>query len=422
MTYNKFKYLALIIMITTSSCSKTANQEKDVESKEVHKHENENTVSLSVLQMKSIQIDFGKIEQKQLTSSLKANGILKVPNQNKASITPLYRGIVKDIFVQPGNSVRKGQKIATLANPDFISLQEEYLSLGAKVTYAEQEYNRQKEMNSQNAGALKNYQQSEAELSTFKARRSAIGKQLELLDIHPDRLSVENIQSVITVISPLDGVISKVLINIGSHADMATPLAEVVDNSQLHLDLYIYEKDLPKVKTGQTIHFTLTNNPGKEYDAEIYAVSNTFEDATKALTVHATVKGNKAGLIDGMSITALVSLENATVPALPTDAIVTYQGNDYIFVKTDSHSETEHHEENDGHTHDKEGHSHEEEKKETPTDSGFTFERIPVRKGTTDVGYSEITLLKEVPANVMVVTKGSFFLLAKMTNSGEHEH
>lgn len=423
MTYRKFKYLALILIITVSSCSKKANQENIAEAEEhEHEHENVNTVSLGVLQMKSIQIDFGKIEQKQLTSSLKANGILKVPNQNKASITPLYRGIVKDIFVQPGNSVRKGQKIATLANPEFISLQEEYLSLGAKVTYADQEFKRQKEMNSQNAGALKNYQQSEAELSTLKARRSAIGKQLELLDIHPERLSGENIQSVITVISPLDGVISKVLINIGSNADMSTPIAEVVDNSQLHLDLYIYEKDLPKVRTGQTIHFTLTNNPGKEYDAEIYAVSNTFEDATKALTVHATVKGNKTGLIDGMSITALVSLENATVPAVPTDAIVNYQGNDYIFVKTDSHSEAEHHEGNDGHAHDEEGHSHAEEKKEIRTDTGFTFERIPVRKGTTDVGYSEITLLKDIPADAMVVTKGSFFLLAKMTNSGEHEH
>jgi cobalt-zinc-cadmium efflux system membrane fusion protein len=39
----------------------------------------------------------------------------------------------------------------------------------------------------------------------------------------------------------------------------------------------VYEKDLQKLKVGQTIHFTLTNNPGKEYDADVYAISNTFE-------------------------------------------------------------------------------------------------------------------------------------------------
>ena len=53
----------------------------------------------------------------------------------------------------------------------------------------------------------------------------------------------------------------------------------------------------------------------------------------------------------------------------------------------------------------------------------LTFERIPVVKGTSDIGYSEITLLKDIPSNSQIVTKGAFFVLGKMTNSGEgHEH
>ena len=53
----------------------------------------------------------------------------------------------------------------------------------------------------------------------------------------------------------------------------------------------------------------------------------------------------------------------------------------------------------------------------------MTFEKIPVKKGTSDVGYTEITLLKEIPADAKIVTKGAFFILAKMTNQGEaHEH
>ena len=57
---------------------------------------------------------------------------------------------------------------------------------------------------------------------------------------------------------------------------------------------------MQKLKVGQTIHFTLTNNPEKEYDADVYAISNTFEQNTKAVAVHAMVKGNKQGLIDGI--------------------------------------------------------------------------------------------------------------------------
>ena len=215
------------------------------------------------------------------------------------------------------------------------------------------------------------------------------------------------------------------MVNIGSYVDANNPIAEIVDNSQLHLDLYVYEKDLQKLKVGQTIHFTLTNNPGKEYDADVYAISNTFEQNTKAISVHAMVKGDKQGLIDGMSITALVSLENATVDAVPTNAIVNHEGQDYIFIVTDAHKEEEHHSEKETaeHKHDESGHQHSEKEEPEHKEEGTTFEKIPIRKGTTDVGYSEITLLKEIPAKSKVVVNGAFFILAKMNNKGEaHSH
>ena len=151
--------------------------------------------------------------------------------------------------------------------------------------------------------------------------------------------------------------------------------------------------------------------------------------------MHALVKGDKIGLIDGMSISALVSLENANVDAVPTNAIVNHEGQDFIFVVTDQHNKEEHSDEKDkdgehdelGHKHaekehSNESHSHEEKEELGHTEEGVTFEKIPVRKGTTDVGYSEITLLKDIPANSKVVINGAFFVLAKMSNKGEGHH
>ena len=178
----------------------------------------------------------------------------------------------------------------------------------------------------------------------------------------------------------------------GAYVDLSTVVAEVVDNSRLHLDLFVYEKDLPKIKNKQTIHFTVTNNPGKEYDAEIFSLGSSFENESKAISVHAMVKGDKTGLIDGMNITANISLDQATLPAIPTDAIVNFQGQDFIFIVD----------------------SVDTKKNETH------FKRIPVVKGTSDVGYSEITLLKDIPAGAKVVIKGSFFILAKQTNTEGH--
>jgi RND family efflux transporter MFP subunit len=420
---NRILLKLFFILIVFVSCNSFETDKHEEETGKHDEHENTNTTTLTAEQMKSIKIELGGIEKKQLTASLKANGILKVPNQNKANATASLGGVIKSILVQTGNTVSKGQVIATVSNTTFITMQEEFLSVSFKTDMAQLEFNRQKELQDGNAGALKNLQSAEAELKILKARKSSLQKQLALIGINAAALTSESIQSVSNITSPINGTISNVLVNIGSYVDANNPVADIIDNSQLHLDLYVYEKDLQKLKVGQTIHFTLTNNPGKEYDADIYAISNTFEQNTKAISVHAKVKGNKQDLIDGMSITALVSLENATVPAVPTNAIVNHEGQDYIFIVTDAqileetYSKTETTEQkHDAHEHNKNNTS---ERKEGST----TFEKIPIRRGTTDIGYSEITLLKDIPVNSKVVINGAFFILAKMNNKGEaHAH
>lgn len=410
-------HLMYLVLLFLFACNSHTHDES---TSEQHEHESTNTTSLSAEQMNAIGIRFSKLEKKQLTASLKANGILNVPNQNRATATALMGGVIKSILVQAGNNIHKGQTIATISNTSFVTMQEEFLSTSAKLAFAETEFKRQQELSAGNATALKNLQQAESEMKTLKARKVSLQKQLEMIGIQTASLTADNIQSVININSPINGAVRDIMVNIGSYVEANNPIADIIDNSQLHLDLFVYEKDLSKLREGQIIHFTLTNNPGKEYDAKIYAISNTFETNSKAIAIHAMVEGNKQGLIDGMSITAIVSLEKAMLDAVPSEAIVNYQGTDYIFIvagatKTDSHQHTA-----DEHNHD--GHTHEAEQPK-PSASGETmFERIPVRKGTSDVGYTEITPLKEIPQDAQIVSKGAFFILAKMTNTGEHEH
>lgn len=405
-----FAGLATFVSCSSKGTAETATTEEG----HTDEHANTNTALLTDEQIKSIGIELGVIEEKQLTASLKTNGVLQVPNQNKASVNSLYSGVIKSLLIQPGNYVRKGQTIATIANPDFIQAQSEYLSVNSKIVLAELEVKRQRDLNAGNAGALKNLQSAETELRTLRTLKSTLEQQIKLMGINPERLSNGKLISVLSISSPISGVVSNVIVKMGSYVDVSTPVAEIVDNSQLHLDLFVYEKDLPKLKNNQLIHFTLTNNPGKEYDAQIYSLGSSFEGESKAVTVHAKVQGDKTGLIDGMNITAVISLENQTLPAVPTEAIVNVAGQDYIFMVSEQHGEEEY--KMDSVKHDvKTEAGHKDEK-------GITFERIPVAKGTTDVGYTEITLLKEIPKDAKIVVKGAYFVLAKMTNSGEHEH
>ena len=372
-------------------------------SPDAHEKENHHLVTLTNEQIKSIGIEFGNIENKQLTTSLKTNGILKVPNQNKASVNSLYSGVIKSILIEPGSFVRKGQTIATVANPQFIQVQSDLLNVNSKIILAQLEVKRQQELNAGNAGALKNLQSAESEFNTLRTLKSTLSQQVQLMGINPAKISGGKLVSVLAITSPINGVVSNVLVKMGSYIDLTTTVVEIVDNKQLHLDLFVYEKDLPALKNNQTIHFTVTNNPGKEYDAQIFSLGSSFEGDSKTITVHAKVKGEKTGLIDGMNVTAIVSLANTTVPAVLNDAIITVDGKDYIFVLNDTTESNKNTSKNE-------------------VDKAIVFERVPIAKGGTDIGFTEITLLKKMPVNAKIVTKGAFFVSAKMTNTQDDEH
>ena len=221
-------------------------------------------------------------------------------------------------------------------------------------------------------------------------RKASLQQQIQLMGINPSSVSNTNLRAALVVTSPISGTVSNVFSKIGSYTDVSTPVAEIVDNGSLHLDLNVFEKDLPTLQVGQTIHFTLTNNATKEYDAEVYSIGTSFQNDSKTIPVHATVKGNKTGLIDGMNITAIVSLNNVTTPAVPNDAIISHEGKDYIFVvsKAEKNGET-------------------------------NFVKTEIVKGISNMGYTAITLVNEIPQDSKVVTKGTFFVNAKLTNVEE---
>lgn len=395
---NSFKNIILsisIIGLLYSCDSKNEERHSHTETEEHAEdpgHEHPNEVGLTDGQLNAIGLKFGMIEQKELRNVIKANGFLKVPNQSKASVTPLFPGRVKSIFVKPGDWVSSGQPLVLIENPDQIQVQEQYLTVKSQIRMEQTEVKRQRELYEGNAGALKNLQYAENRLRLLQTQQASLSKQLRMMGISPESVSEKNMSSTMTVRSPISGGVGAVFTDIGSYTDISTPIVEIIDNSNLHLDLNVFEKDLPYIQKGQTIHFTLTNNSVNEYDAVIFSVGTAFEDNSKAIPVHARVKGDKTGLIDGMNVVAIISIGESLVPAVPSESIVNSGTEEFIFIRSG-----------------KEGDQN-------------LFKRIPVVRGTTDIGYSQITPLTEIPDDVQVVTGGAFFLMAKMNNTGEEGH
>lgn len=406
--------LSVVVLFFACAEKKVVEKEETQTAEAGHEEDETNVVSLTEEQLKTGGITQGPIEMKNLRTSIRANGTLTVPNQNKALITSLSSGVLSTLTIQPGSYVRKGQIVATIINPDAAGIQQDLQTVLAQINLSNLELQRQKALVEGDAAPLKNVQRIQSELVTLRSSRNALQKQLSALGISPANVARGNISTTISIKAPISGTISTVSAQIGSPIDQSTPVAEIVNNSQLHLDLFVYEKDLPRLSKDQTIHFTLTNNPGVEYDAKIYSIGTAFVNESKTIPIHSVVLGNNAGLIEGMNITALISIGQKTTMAVPTDAIVSEQGKDFIFVRTEAPKE-EHHDEEGNKEHHEEEEGHEAAK-------NVYFEKVQVVKGVSDVGYTEINIMKKISDNAQVITKGAFFVLAKMSGGGGHGH
>jgi cobalt-zinc-cadmium efflux system membrane fusion protein len=410
----KIKSIMAFVFLASAISFTSCKQSSKTETKEADKPREEHSeqIEVSEQQMKAVGIELGRIEMKNLSRVVKSSGQLEVPPQNKADVNSLVSGIIKKIMVLEGNYVRQGQTVAILENTDIVKLQQDYLTLKKEFVYTQQEYQRQKELSTESAGTGKVFQQAAAKYETDKARLSGMETQLQQLKISPVAVANGNFAKQISITSPISGVIGYIRIKTGSYIDMQTSLMEIVDNSQIHCDLQVYEKDLFKVKNGQKIEFILTNQNNKQITGTIYGINQSFENVNKSVIVHAKI--NNAGsikLLPGMYVSALINVGNQTVQAVPIDALVNAEGKTFIFIVS---GEEEKEEEKD-----------KKEKTEKDTDAKaekhIRFKKVEVTTGVTELGYTEITPLEEIPKNAKIVTKGAFYVLSKVAGSEEEE-
>lgn len=401
----KFFLRIILYFFLITSCTQKNKTESEHAESEIHP-EHENQVRLSAQQVKAAGVSVGEAALKNLSGSIQVSGTLAVPNQNKAVVTSLAGGVLKTLRVHPGDFVKKGQIIATIINTELSGLQQSLVSVDAQLRFARLEYDRMKELVEGNAAPLKSLQQAQADLNSLKAQKAALEKQLSVLGADASGV----ISSDLAIRAPVSGNISDIRAEIGSRIDADMPVAKITNLSELHLDLFVYEKDLPKISRGQTIHFTLTNNPGKEYDAVIYSIGTAFVGEAKAVPIHAHVINDKTGLIEGMSVIARISLSEDLFLAVPEESVVSHGGKDYIFV-LEEHPEIS------------KDHSSEKASGSGKGSDSLIFRRVQVIRGISDVGFTEIRPVEVIYEGTRIATQGAFFLMAVLANEGEgHEH
>jgi len=375
-----FKSLLLVAIMALASCnSKEKSEVKNTDATE--KVENTDIATITENQFKSGDMELGKITTQPFNTVVKANGMFAVPPENQADVSAYFAGYVKDINLLPGDAVKKGQTLFTIENPEYVQVQQNFLEAKGRLNYLKSDYDRQKELIADNVTSKKNFLKAESEYTVTLAQYQSLKKRLSLMNINPNTLSGDNIRSVINVPSPLSGYATTINATKGMYLNPSDVAITVTNTDDLHIELKIFEKDLPMVKVGQPINVRLLNDMNTIYEGKVHLVNKTINLQERTVNIHGDLMNDSDAKLfaPGMYIDGEILTTTTEYPALPVEAVANIDNDYFVLVK----------------------------------ENGTNFKRVLVKIGATNNGFVQIVNADDFKPDTQFLTKGAFNLITE---------
>jgi len=368
-------HLFLIIFLVTA-CQPASPVETELET------EVPDVLILNADQLKNADIKTDSLKHQKVTRTIRVSGRVEAPPQNYISVSAPLGGFLRSTELLPGMKVKKGSVLAWMEDQQYIQLQEQYLMTKAELGMSEMEFQRQAQLNTDKSGSDKSLEQAKAAFESKKALFAGLREKLRMVGLQPDQLNENNLSRAVPLMSPIDGYVVKINVNVGKYVQPQDALFELVNPDDIHLALTIFEKDIEYLKEGQMVK-AWTNNSDRRYDCEVILLGRNI-DSDRSTDVHCHFLNYDHSLLPGMFMNAEIAVNGHEGAVLPEEALVDFQGKTYVFVMN----------------------------------SASEFKMLPVLKVDLGKGFCEIQN-PDVLENKKIVVHGAYSLLMMLKNTSE---
>jgi len=209
----------------------------------------------------------------------------------------------------------------------------------------------------------------------------SLKKKLRLMNINANALTGENISAVISVLSPISGYATSIETGKGKFLNPSDVAMTITNTDNLHIELKIFEKDLPMVKVGQIIRIKLQNENKKMYEAKVHLVNKAINIENRTIDVHGDLVNEEEAKLfaPGMYVETEILTSTEKMLALPQEAVANIENDFFVLVKQNA----------------------------------TLFKRMPVKIGATDNGFVQIINAEDFESNTEFLTKGAFNLISE---------
>ena len=273
-------------------------------------------VQMSQAAMKLAEVETTIVKKGKPERTVFLLGTVKPDERNISELTARFGGRIEKLFINfTGQDVKKGQKLAMIYSPELISAQKELL-----------ETMKYKETNP----------------GFYKATRTKL-KLWDLTEEQIDNLEkAGETQHYFELLSPISGTVTMRHVSLGDYIKEGNPLFEVINLRKVWVMFDAYESDLPWIRTGDEMNFTIQSVPGKTYKGKVKYIDPFINAKTRVAKVRVELNNPNLELKPEMyaSGTLQSKMEQTTDLLIPRSAVLWTGKRAVVYVKVPNRKQT----------------------------------------------------------------------------------
>jgi membrane fusion protein, heavy metal efflux system len=302
------------------------------------------------------QLDVVQVELRPFRLEKFAVGQIAYNQDVSTNVLAPFAGRVTRLIAKLGEQVPQGAPLLEIDSSEIVQPQNDFLAavaalnkVRARLSLATIVEARNKGLYEGQAAALKEWQQSQAELvgaqNDARAAETAVDaarNRLRILGLTPDEIAdlhdKGQIRRSVPIVSPIEGTVVARKIGPGQYvrSDPPDALYVVADLSTMWLKAFVPEIDIPFIRVGQEVEVKVTALPGRTFGARITHVGAVFEATTRRIEVRSEVANPggalKAEMFASFKITTADSVMSV---AVPMDAVIREDDHAAVWVQAE---------------------------------------------------------------------------------------
>ncbi|MEQ1945979.1 MAG: efflux RND transporter periplasmic adaptor subunit [Bryobacteraceae bacterium] len=289
-------------------------------------------VTIPTRDLDRLQLKFAKVTEATVRVEVRVPGTVQPNAYKQVHVTPLVGGVVTQVSAELGQAVKRGQTLAQIFSRELAEAQASYVSFSAELEVEHKKLVRTEELVRLGAASRQELEEVEASHLVHAAHVEEARQRLLLLGVDEQQIGRQTNVN-ITILSPLDGVVTARGVNLGQVVNAGQDLLTVTDLSSVWIEANLFENDFGTVHVGSQATITTPSYAGRQYRGLVDYIDPQVDPQTRTAKVRIAVDNPGLALRFGMYMDVLFrSSTGAAVPVVPKEAIQLIGSTSVVYV------------------------------------------------------------------------------------------